>query len=335
MRRGGPGHHHESETFLGVGVEEMPHALTDQLSLPDGFGVLVNFVMPGSAAAAAGVEPDDVLKMLNDQILVNPEQLSTLVHNFGDGEEVTLTAIRKGKEVKLPVTLKKQDIAEGRERLRGPGPGHEGLERGPREREMDGPEGRPGPPERDRQMFESRHAGNEDGEGNDAFVPPGPPAPPVNEIMRELRPELKQLTEDSRRLGEDARLRAADRLQREITILRERNGASRSTKLDLADARIVIRDDKGELVLQSDDGKRSLTAKDPQGKLLFTGPVNTPDERKAVPADILPRLDKLEKEEMPAFPEAKKNAGASISQDATPDGPTAADASPVTAPVTF
>jgi serine protease Do len=333
MRRGGPRRHHEPETFLGVGVEEVPPALTDQLSLPEGFGVLVNFVMPGSAAAAAGVERDDVLKMLNDQILVDPEQLSTLVHNFGDGQQVTLTAIRKGKEVKLPVTLKKQDIPEGRERLHGPG--REGMERGPRDHDMDGPEDRPGPPERDRQMFDSRHAGNGDGEGDDAFVPPGPPAPPVNDIMRQLRPELKQLTEDSRRLGEDARQRAADRLQREITILRERNGASRSTKLDIADARIVIRDDKGELVLQSDDGKRSLTAKDPQGKLLFSGPVNTPDERKAVPADILPRLDKLEKEEMPAFPEAKKPAAASISQDETPDGPTTADASPVTAPVTF
>jgi hypothetical protein len=340
MRRGGPGRHHEAETFLGVGVEEVPHALTDQLSLPDGFGVLVNFVLPGSSAAAAGVEPDDVLKMLNDQTLVNPEQLSTLVRSVPDGQEVTLTAIRKGKEIKLPVKLKKQDVPEGREHFRGPGPA--GLERGLRDREMDGPDGRPGPPERDRQMFESRHAANGDGDGEDAFVPPGPPPPPVGEIMRELRPQLKQLSErgrqldaEGRKLGEDTRQRAADRLEREITILREQNGASRATKLDLADARIVIRDDKGELALQSDDGKRSLVAKDPQGKVLFSGPVNTPEERKALPADILPRLEKLEKEEMPAFPEAKKAASASISQDATPDGSSSAGESPATAPVTF
>ena len=136
--------------------------------------------------------------------------------------------------------------------------------------------------------------------------------PPVSEIMRELRPELKQLTQA-------ANQKAVDQLQREITILRERDGASRSTKLDLQDARIVIRDDKGELELKSDGGKRALTAKDPQGKVLFSGPVNTPDERKAVPADVLPRLEKLEKEEMPAFPEQSKAEAATTSQSSSPD----------------
>ena len=53
--------------MLGVGVEPTPHALSAQLGLPEGFGVLVNFVVPGSAAASAGVQQDDVLKMLNDQ----------------------------------------------------------------------------------------------------------------------------------------------------------------------------------------------------------------------------------------------------------------------------
>jgi hypothetical protein len=298
-REGGPGHHRESGVLLGVGVEEVPHALADQLNLPDGFGVLVNFVVPGSAAQAAGVQPDDILKTLNDQMLVNAEQLSTLVRSFPDGQAVTLTAIRKGKEVKLDVKLKKEPLPEGREHFGGPGRDGEdhawqrpGAERGDR-------------PELDfRQAREDAARAHEDGaqargdwaENREGFGPPAPPAPPVRDIMRELRPELEQLEQT-------AGQKAVERLQHEITILRERNGALRSTKLDLQDARIVIRDDKGELELKSDDGKRSLTAKDPQGKVLFSGPVNTPEERKAVPADILPRLDKLEKEEMPAFPE--------------------------------
>jgi hypothetical protein len=301
---GRPGHHHEEGLMLGVGVEPVPHALADQLSLPDGFGVLVNFVVPGSAAQAAGIQPDDVLKMLNDQILVNPEQLSTLVRSYKEGQDVSVTAIRKGQETKLTVKLKKTAIPEGYEHIGAPG------RDGGDDREYMHP-GMDRPERLERPRFDqAREDGAEDGARSG---PPGPPAPPVRDIMRELRPELRQL-------GEDTKQKVADQLQREITILRERDGASRSTKLDLQDARIVIRDDKGELELNSDNGKRSLTAKDPQGKVVFNGPVNTPEERKAVPADILPRLEKLEKEEMPAFPEATQAEGATTSENGSSAG---------------
>jgi hypothetical protein len=306
MRR--EGRHHEAGTFLGVGVEEVPHALADQLSLPDGFGVLVNFVVPGSAAQAAGVQRDDVLKMLNDQILVNPEQLSTLVRSYPDGQDVTLTVIRKGKETKLTAKLKRETFPEGHERLEGPG--REGDDHGFMHPGMDRP---------DHMMFDGREGREEGREDGDRSGPPGPPAPPVRDIMRELRPELRDL---ARQKADMAEQKADEQLQHEIMILRERNGASRSTRLDLQDARIVIRDDKGELELKSNAGQRFLTAKDAQGKVVFNGPVNTPAERKAVPGDVLPRLEKLEKEEMPAFPEAPAPApapqGATTSQNTSP-----------------
>jgi hypothetical protein len=317
MRREGgvPGHHREGGMLLGVAVEEVPHALGDQLSLPDGFGVLVDFVVPGSAAEAAGIQPDDILKMLNDQTLVNPDQLSTLVRSFPDGQDVTLTVIRKGKESKLTVKLKKQPFPEGRNHF-GP-PDRDGEGREP----MRPPGGRV-----DRLMRDGNQAREDMDEDGDRSGPPGPPAPPVRDIMRELRPALKQLSQDASQLGQDASKKAADQLQREITILRTREGGgSRSTKLDLQDARIVIRDDKGELELKSDGGQRTLTVKDPQNKVVFNGPVNTPEERKAVPADIMPRLEKLEKEEMPAFPEAPKSDETSQVDPATTSATTSSE----------
>ncbi len=287
-----------------MAVGPVPHALSDQLNLPEGFGVIVAAVVPGSAADTAGVQVDDVLKMLNDQILVNPEQLSTLVRSFPDGQEASLTAIRKGKEAKLTVKLKKQDLAAFHDHFEGPGRDGDG------DSDRPAPRGRPGP----------HHPGGpgqglaEGDEDEGDIAPPPPPAPPVRDILRELRPELKNL-------GESVNRQVADQLQHEITILRERDGASRHTRIDLQDARIIVRDDKGELELKTHEGKRFLTAKDAQGKPLFSGPVNTPDERKAVPADILPRLEKLEKEELPAFPEAPKPDGAATSSTNTsPDG---------------
>jgi hypothetical protein len=84
-----------------------------------------------------------------------------------------------------------------------------------------------------------------------------------------------------------------------------------------------LHDDKGDLELKSDDGKRFLTAKDAQGKQVFSGPVNTPEDLKKVPADVLPRLEKLEHDELPAFPEAPDNTQARMIAPSAPDGPLA------------
>src|SRR5213080_3240762 len=55
-------------TFLGVDTSEVPGVLCDQLGLPKGFGLVVDYVVPDGPAAAAGVQQNDVIKMLNDQI---------------------------------------------------------------------------------------------------------------------------------------------------------------------------------------------------------------------------------------------------------------------------
>src|SRR6059058_5953033 len=65
-------------TFLGVETSEVPSVLCDQLGLPKGFGLVVDYVVPDGPAAATGVQQNDILKMLNDQILTDPGQLSKI-----------------------------------------------------------------------------------------------------------------------------------------------------------------------------------------------------------------------------------------------------------------
>src|SRR5947209_17967579 len=81
-------------TFLGVETSEVPSVLCDQLGLPKGFGLVVDYVVPDGPAAAAGVQQNDVIKMLNDQILTDPGQLSKLVRSYSEGTNVTLTLLR-------------------------------------------------------------------------------------------------------------------------------------------------------------------------------------------------------------------------------------------------
>ena len=68
----------------------------------------------------------------------------------------------------------------------------------------------------------------------------------------------------------------------------------RSMSVHPGNSSIAFSDDAGSLDLTIKDGKKSLVAKNAKGEQLFSGPVTTPDERKAMPADVRERLEKLE-----------------------------------------
>ena len=78
----------------------VPSVVTDQLGLAKGFGLVVHYVVPDGPAAAAGVQQNDILKMLNDQILLEPGQLRKLLQMFQEGQTVTLTLLAKARSKK-------------------------------------------------------------------------------------------------------------------------------------------------------------------------------------------------------------------------------------------
>lgn len=93
--------------FLGIVLGEVPDIVREQLGLPEGVGIAIQSVMKDSPAAKAGMKPHDILLKLEDQQLVNDEQLQTLVGNKKEGDSVTLTLLRQGKEQKVAVKLEK------------------------------------------------------------------------------------------------------------------------------------------------------------------------------------------------------------------------------------
>src|SRR5262249_24643828 len=62
----------------------------------------------------------------------------------------------------------------------------------------------------------------------------------------------------------------------------------------------VFSDDKGELKVANVNGKKLLTAKDPQGKLLFSGPVETQEDLDKMPADVRERYQRLQQSDLPS-----------------------------------
>jgi hypothetical protein len=252
-------------TYLGVETSEVPNVLCDQLGLPKGFGLVVDYVVPDGPAATAGVQQNDVLKMLNDQILTDPGQLSKLIRSYSEGTNVTLTVLRKGQEQKITVKLVKKEV--------------------PRRRAWMG------------NMQHMNHDWNFDfGDLGNL----GDLKEQMSELKERLGDEQRGMIHDAVvRAREEAR-RATDEARRSIRSITRNNGALERTTIDLNKAQIVLSDDKGELRIENKDGKKFLTAKDPQGKLLFSGPVETNEELDKAPAEVRQRYEKLQQHDLPA-----------------------------------
>src|SRR6184192_4023258 len=283
-------------TFLGVETSEVPSVLCDQLGLPKGFGLVVDYVVPDGPAAAAGVQQNDIIKMLNDQILTEPDQLSKLVRSYSEGTTVTLIVLRKGKEEKIGAKLSKKEVPQEREF----GPGRHrhvfnfnGMDMGDF-----------GMNDLKEQMDHLKEQlGNEkQGMINDAVMTAQAEAQRVREEAQRRREEAQRVRDQAQRIRDQSQ-RARDEARRaagNITVTKDQDGGLKTTRIDIGKAQIVYSDDKGELRVEKVDGKKVLTAKDPQGLLLFSGPVETKEELDKVPAEVRQRYEKLQQNDLPA-----------------------------------
>ncbi|MEY2562994.1 MAG: serine protease Do [Verrucomicrobiota bacterium] len=269
-------------TFLGVETSEVPRVVSEQLGLAKGFGLVVDYVVPDGPAATAGVQQSDILKMLNDQILMQPDQLAKLVRSYPENTSVTLTILRKGAESKVTVKLGKREV--------------------PSRNNYFGPD--------------SRHRHDKDTGYNYNFQMPDVPDMPNMPDMQKLREDIAKLRvspiavdamKDAQREVRRARKEAL-KASRQVRMMARDAGARKSTTIDLDRAVIVSTDSQGELKIEKVDGKKILTAKDPQGRLLFSGPVDSKGELDKVPGEVRQRYEKLEHKDLPGvMPFASNN----------------------------
>jgi serine protease Do len=291
-------------TYLGVETSDVPRVVSEQLGLAKGFGLVVDYVVPDGPAAAAGVQQNDILKMLNDQILTEPDQLSKLVRSFSEGTTVTLTVLRKGKEEKIGVKLSKKEVPERSEF----GPGH----RPHFNFNFNGDDwGNFGMDELKEQMDHLKEQLGNDKQGmiHDAVMTAQAEAQRVREEAQRRRDLAQRMRDQAQRIRDQAQ-RARDEALRangNINVTRSEDGGLRTTKIDIGKAQIVFSDDKGELRVEKVDGKKVLTAKDPQGLLLFSGPVETKEELDKVPAEVRQRYEKLQQNDLPSVISAQQS----------------------------
>ena len=91
--------------FLGLQVEEVDEALTYHLGLKNDLGVLVAAVAPGSAAAAMGFKPYDVIVAAEGEPIYTPRAFSALVRSKSAGQQLQVTVRRGARSEELVGTL--------------------------------------------------------------------------------------------------------------------------------------------------------------------------------------------------------------------------------------
>ena len=100
----------EKAAFLGVSGSPLTPALREQMKLPPGVGMVIDFVEPKSPAEAAGLKQYDILQKLDNQLLINAHQLAVLVRMHKSGEEVALTVIHQGQTRQINVPLVEKEV---------------------------------------------------------------------------------------------------------------------------------------------------------------------------------------------------------------------------------
>jgi serine protease Do len=98
--------------YLGVTIGEVTPELAAQFAARPRQGVVVTEVMPGSPAAEAGVQEDDVIVAFNGKAVNGPRALQEAVEQTTLGQRRSLTVLRDGKERKLDLVVKSLPQAE-------------------------------------------------------------------------------------------------------------------------------------------------------------------------------------------------------------------------------
>lgn len=95
---------------IGIQVAEVSGETAKAMNLPNDKGVMVARVEKGSSAEKAGVEAGDIILKFNNQAIGKISELPRLVGDAVPGTKASLTVLRKGKTLLLPLTISKADL---------------------------------------------------------------------------------------------------------------------------------------------------------------------------------------------------------------------------------
>jgi len=99
--------------WLGVALQSLDDELADRFGVEGTQGALVTGVLNNSPAAAAGIQPGDVIVEWNGKSVADPSELSFAVAGTRIGSQASMVVIRDGNRMEVEVTVAERPPLEG------------------------------------------------------------------------------------------------------------------------------------------------------------------------------------------------------------------------------
>ncbi|HSC46835.1 MAG TPA: DegQ family serine endoprotease [Gammaproteobacteria bacterium] len=96
----------------GITIQNLTPEIAKQLGVSQPSGVVVNQVLPGSAADKAGLKPGDVIVSVDGQPVGSNSELQSVIGVMRVGTTVSLGVVRNGKSMTLQATISKAGAGE-------------------------------------------------------------------------------------------------------------------------------------------------------------------------------------------------------------------------------
>jgi serine protease DegQ len=94
--------------WIGAGIQEITPEMADSIKLNNANGVLITEIVGSSPAAQAGMKTGDVLTAIDDKSINDWTVMLDTVANLPPGKLVTISLIRNGNAISLPVKIGKR-----------------------------------------------------------------------------------------------------------------------------------------------------------------------------------------------------------------------------------
>lgn len=98
--------------YLGVGLTDLTPELRTHFGVPEGSGVIVSKVEPGSPAEKAGVRVGDILTSVDGKEIRSSWDVQWKIRGEEEGQQVPLEIWRNGKVQTLSATVEKRERSE-------------------------------------------------------------------------------------------------------------------------------------------------------------------------------------------------------------------------------
>jgi hypothetical protein len=246
-----------SET-LGLRLTRASEVLRQQLALARGAGLVVEEVTPGSTADKAGFRQHDVLVLLDDQMLLLPEQLAALLDAANGTATPECTLLRGGTKVTIALGEPQRN-------------------------------GRPTLPIPSKPVGQPTVAASP--------VPAQPPLPVVRQTAAKpsTTPRLRAPASALALVQPGHSVPQAQATVQTSATAPAGSPAQPAGRQVVSTDETLVRQDPDYQIKLSRGNETRLVVLDPHGRIIFNDEIDTPEHRSLVPPAVRQRVDDMEK----------------------------------------